>query len=388
MRQRLRQMIRKEFIQALRDPRMRGMLLFPPLIQLLIFGYAVNLDVDTAKIAWMDQDHTPASRDLLSEFVGAERFQLVAMPADERAMQRLMDRGQVDAVVRVLPGFGKDVERGRTTSVQVLLDGTNSNTASIVSGFAAQVIGRYSAEVVAKQQRAVVMAAGAGSGAGGEPMQSPMPQVVARSRVWFNPDLKSRNYFIPGVIVNIITLVTLSLTAMAIVREKEIGTMEQLMVTPIRASELILGKTLPFVLVGMWDMMLVLGAALLLFHIPFRGSLLMLVGSAMLFLLSTLGAGLFISTVSQTQQQAMMATMIFFQPFFMLSGFTFPIRSMPMVAQWLTFLNPVRYFMEIVRGVFLQGAGVEALWPQMTALAVFGVAILWASVARFHKHLE
>lgn len=160
------------------------------------------------------------------------------------------------------------------------------------------------------------------------------------------------------------------------------------MVTPIRAPELILGKTLPFVLVGLWDMFLVLGAAMLLFHVPFRGSLLMLTASAMLFLLTTLGAGLFISTVSQTQQQAMMATMIFFQPFFMLSGFTFPIRNMPQIAQWLTFLNPVRYFMEIVRGVFLQGAGPEALWPQMVALAVFGVIILWASVQRFHKQLE
>ncbi len=190
------------------------------------------------------------------------------------------------------------------------------------------------------------------------------------------------------MIVNIITLVTLSLTAMAIVREKEIGTMEQLMVTPIRPMELIIGKTLPFVLVGLWDMLLVMGAALLIFHIPFRGSFWLLLGSTLLFLLSSLGAGLFISTVSKTQQQAMMATSLFFQPFFMLSGFTFPIRNMPQVAQWLTFVNPVRYFMEIVRGVFLQGAGIEALWTQMVALAIFGVAILAASVSRFHKQLE
>ncbi len=394
MRQRLRQIIRKEFIQALRDPRMRSMLVFPPLIQLLIFGYAVNLDVDNAKIAWMDQDRTQQSRELYSEFVGARRFEIVAMPEDEKSMQRLMDGGRVDAVVRVLPGFGRDVARGRATSAQVLLDGTNSNTASIVAGFATQVIGRYSAEVVAEQQRSAAMAAGASATVAAanndasESMQAPMPNVVARSRVWFNPDLKSRNYFIPGVIVNIITLVTLSLTAMAIVREKEIGTMEQLMVTPIRSTELILGKTMPFVVVGLWDMLLVLGASLLLFHIPFQGSFVLLVVSTLLFLLTTLGAGLFISTVSQTQQQAMMATTIFFQPFFMLSGFTFPIRNMPQVAQWLTYLNPVRFFMEIVRGVFLQGAGVAALWPQMAALAVFGVVILSMSVARFHKQLE
>ncbi len=385
MRQRLRRIIRKEFIQALRDPRMRSILFLPPLIQLLVFGYAASLDVDNAKIAWMDQDHTPESRELLSEFEGSGRFILAGMPNDERAMQRMMDRGQVDAVVRILPGFARDVERGRSTSVQVLLDGTNSNTASIVSGYASQAIARYSSEALQHQQSAMLV--GATEDAGG-PVQQPVPQVTSRTRVWFNPDLRSRNYFIPGVIVNIITLVTLSLTAMAIVREKEIGTMEQLMVTPIRPSELIIGKTLPFVAVGIWDMLLVMSAALLIFHVPFRGNFWLLFGSTLLFLLTTLGAGLFISTVSKTQTQAMMATSLFFQPFFMLSGFTFPIRNMPQLAQWLTFVNPVRYFMEIVRGVFLQGAGIESLWPQMVALAFFGVTILWLSVQRFHKHLD
>jgi ABC-2 type transport system permease protein len=383
--QRLRQIIRKEFIQVLRDPKTRSMLFFPPLLQLLIFGYAASLDVDNAKIAWMDQDRTPESRELLSEFEGSGRFVIAGLPADEHAMQLMMDRGQVDGVIRVLPGFARDVERGRTSSVQVLLDGTNSNTASIVSGYASQCIARYSNVVMQQKQRAMTVAATEGSGTA---MSIATPQVTPRTRVWFNPDLRSRNYFIPGVIVNIITLVTLSLTAMAIVREKEIGTMEQLMVTPIRPTELIIGKTLPFVLVGLWDMLLVLGAALLLFHIPFRGSFFLLLGSTLLFLLSSLGAGLFISTVSKTQQQAMMATSLFFQPFFMLSGFTFPIRNMPQVAQWLTVVNPVRYFMEIVRGVFLQGAGVAALWPQMVALAVFGVTILGLSISRFHKQLE
>ncbi len=385
MRQRLRRIIRKEFIQALRDPRMRAMLVMPPLIQLMIFGYAASLDVDNAKIAWMDQDRTPESRELLAEFEGSGRFILAGFPDNERAMQTMMDRGQVDAVVRVLPGFGRDVERGKSTGVQVLLDGTNSNTAGIVSGFASQCIGRYSNEVMQRQQRSKMISATESAGGA---VSMAAPQVASRTRVWFNPDLRSRNYFIPGVIVNIITLVTLSLTAMAIVREKEIGTMEQLMVTPIRPSELIIGKTLPFVLVGIWDMLLVMGAALVVFHVPFRGSFWLLFGTTLLFLLTTLGAGLFISTVSKTQQQAMMATGLFFQPFFMLSGFTFPVRNMPQLAQWLTWLNPVRYFMEIVRGVFLQGAGVEALWPQMVALAIFGVVILWLSVQRFHKQLE
>jgi ABC-2 type transport system permease protein len=354
-------------------------------MQLLIFGYAVNLDVDTANIAWMDQDNTPQSRDLRAGFEGSGHFVIKATPLDERQMQALLDRGQVDGVIRVLPGFARDVARGRATSVQVLLDGTNSNTASLVSGYASQVIATYSQEASSEAQRARMVG---GTMSAGNAISVPMPQVVARSRVWYNPDLKSRNYFIPGVVVNIITIVTLSLTAMAIVREKEIGTMEQLMVTPIRPVELILGKTLPFVLVGYWDLILVTGAAMLIFHVPFNGSFLLLLFAAFVFLLTTLGAGLFISTISRTQQQAMMATTLFFQPFFMLSGFTFPIRNMPASIQALSYLNPVRYFMEIVRGVFLKGAGVAALWPQMAALAVYGVAILGLSAWRFHKRLD
>jgi len=215
-----------------------------------------------------------------------------------------------------------------------------------------------------------------------------VPELSAASRVWFNPELKSRNYFVPGIVVNIIMMVTLMLTAMAIVREKEIGTMEQLMVTPIRPIELILGKTLPFALVGIVDTILVVVAALLLFHVPFRGSALLLFFSACIFLMTSLGAGLFISTISRTQQQAMMTTSMFFQPFFLLSGFAFPIRNMPEPVQYLTFLNPVRYFMEIVRGIFLKGSGVDVLWPQMATLAVFGIVILSLSAMRFRKRLD
>jgi ABC-2 type transport system permease protein len=385
MRQRLRHLIRKEFIQTLREPRMRVMLFLPPVIQLLIFGYAANLDVDSARIAWMDQDHSPQSRELLSEFVGSGRFVMAGEPSSEKEMQELLDRGKVDGVIRVLPGFARDIERGRTTSVQVLLDGTNSNTASIISGYAGQAIQRYATEAMKDRQRSQLVA---GTMSAGGPIGMALPQVETRTRVWFNPDLRSRNYFIPGVVVNIIMLVTLSLTAMAIVREKEIGTMEQLMVTPLRPVELILGKTLPFVLIGFWDMLLVVGAALLIFHIPFAGNFATLCLAAFFFILTTLGAGLFISTVSKTQQQANMSTFLFFQPFMMLSGFTFPIRNMPLGVQWFTYLNPMRYFMEIVRGIFLRGSGIAVLWPDMAALAVFGAVILTLSVQRFHKHLE
>jgi ABC-2 type transport system permease protein len=214
------------------------------------------------------------------------------------------------------------------------------------------------------------------------------PRVTARSRVWFNPDLYSRNYFVPGVIANIIMMVTLMLTALGIVREKEIGTMEQLMVTPVRPIELMLGKTLPFALVGLLDMTLITVAAFLVFHIPLHGSFLLLLFCAVLYLMTSLGAGLFLSTISHTQQQAMMGSFFMSTPAFMLSGFAFPIRNMPVAVQYLTYLNPIRYFIEIVRGIFLKGAGVEVLWPQMAVLTVYGITVLSLSAMRFQKKLD
>jgi ABC-2 type transport system permease protein len=383
MLERIFAIIRKELNQLFRNRLRRLFLFVPPIFQLIIFGYAVNLDVDNLRMGWMDMDQSPQSHDLLADFQGSGRFLLTSLPQNEKGIQDALDRGDAQVIVRVLPGFGRDILLGRPTSAQILVDGTNSNTASLASAYTSQLVAAYSSSLATAQMQSRMMArAGMGT------MSMRVGRISDSARVWFNPDLRSRNYFIPGVIVNIITIVTLSLTAMAIVREKEIGTMEQLMVTPVRASELIIGKTLPFVFVGIWDMLLVLAAALLVFHVPFQGNFWLLFGTTLLFLLTTLGAGLFISTVSRTQQQAMMATGLFFQPFFMLSGFTFPIRNMPQVAQWLTIVNPVRYFMEIVRGVFLQGAGVAALWPQMVALAIFGVTILWLSVLRFHKQLE
>ncbi len=381
MRQRLRAIIKKEFRQVLRNPQTRAMLFIPPLLQLLIFGYAVNMDVNRAKIAWMDEDRSAHSRELLSRFEGSGLFDILATPTSPAEMQDLLDRSQVDGVVRLLPGFAKEIERGHPTEVQILLDGTNSNSAQLVSGYAGQVIGRFTSDLMSQAQREKLVSAGT-------PVNAAIPRIVAEPRVWFNPDLKSRNYFVPGVIVNIIMLVTLSLTALALVREKEIGTMEQLMVTPIRPVELILGKTLPFVLIGFWDMLLVMAAALVVFHVPFKGNFLLLSLGSFLFILTNLGAGLFISTISKTQQQANMATFLIFQPFMMLSGFSFPIRSMPTPIQYFTYLNPMRYFLEVVRGIYLKGSGMDVLWPNYVALAVFGVTILSISVSRFHKTLE
>jgi ABC-2 type transport system permease protein len=362
---------------------MRVLLIMPPMIQTIIFGFAVNLDVDHARIAWMDMDRTPASRELRERFEGSGRFDIVAWAQNEDEVQQLLDRGQAQAVVRVFPDFERDLKRARPTEVQILVDGTNSNTASLISNYASSIVADFSSAIMT-QQRIVRLLARSPSSA----PPTAAPDVTARSRVWFNPDLYSRNYFVPGVIANIIMVVTLMLTALAIVREKEIGTMEQLMVTPVRPLELMLGKTLPFAVVGLFDVMLVTGIALLVFRIPFRGSYLLLLLCAILYLMTTLGAGLFISTISHTQQQAMMSSFFFTTPAFMLSGFAFPIRNMPVVVQYLTYLNPLRYFIEIVRGLFLKGVGMTVLWPQMCCLAAYGIAVLGLSAVRFHKTLD
>jgi len=377
--------IRKEFLQTLKDPRTRALLIGPPLLQLILFGYAVNLDVENARIAWMDMDRTQESRELMDSFRGSPYFRVMAFPGNDRELRALMDHGDVDAAVRILPGYARDVARGSGASVQILVDGTNSNTASIVASYATQIVTMQASRKLTAQQSARLVGPSAKTGG---PVPSVMPILTAQSRVWFNPDLRSRVYFVPGVIVNIIALVTIMLTSMSIVREKEIGTMEQTMVTPVRPLELIVGKLLPFAIVGIFEVLLVVVAARLIFSVPIRGNLLLLFGSSVLFLLTTLGVGLFISTISQTQQQAMMSSFFFFMPALLLSDFSFPIRNMPVLVQYLTYLNPLRYFMKIVRNLFLKGVGVESLWPQIAALFLFGTAILVLSALRFHKNLD
>ena len=383
--ERVSEIVRKEFRQVFRDPRLRTVLIVPPIMQSIIFGFAVNMDVEDSHIGWYDVDHTVQSRELRSTFEGSDHFTITHFLQSEKEAEELLDRGEVVEVVRVLPNFGKHILRGETASVQILVDGANSNTASIVQEYSRRTIALYAARVRQEQGNQRVMNRTSGQG---PPVSLQLPSVVAQTRVWFNENLISRNFFVPGVVVNIIALVTVMLTALTIVREKEIGTMEQLIVTPIQPIELMLGKTIPFAMVGLFHTGMLTALARYLFHVPFRGSLLLLFGSAILFLMTTLGAGLFISTVSRTQQQAMMSTFFFFFPVMLLSGFAFPIASMPLPVQWLTYLNPVRYFMEIVRGLFLKGLGVAELWPQMLAMAVLGATVIIVSAQRFHKRLD
>jgi ABC-2 type transport system permease protein len=383
MLERISAIVRKELSQMFRNRRTRWFLFVPPMFQLIIFGYAVNLDVDNLRMAWMDMDQSPQSHDLLAAFQGSGRFLLTALPQNEKDIQNILDHGDAQVVVRVLPGFGRDILLGRPTSAQILVDGTNSNTASLASAYTTQLIANYSASLAAPQQQSRMMArAHMGT------MSLHTPRITNNARVWFNPDLKSRNYFVPGVVCNLIMVVTVMLTAMGIVREKEIGTMEQLMVTPIRPLELMIGKMIPAAMVGFMDLILMTSAALLIFSIPFRGNPFLLGLSAACFLLTSLGIGLFISTIANTQQQAIMSSSLIAIPTFMLSGFAYPIHNMPIAVQYFTYLNPLRYLIEIVRGIFLKGTGMEALWPQLAALLVYGVTVMGLSATSFRKKLD
>jgi ABC-2 type transport system permease protein len=295
---------------------------------------------------------------------------------DEKAASDMIDRGQIKAMFCINKGFEANLRAGKTADIQVIADGTDSNTASIVMDYARKIASQFSKDILTVR---LTRLSGSKRIPGGVELQA---------RAWFNENLESRNFFVPGVMAIVAMLVTLMLTSMAVVREKEIGTMEQIIVTPIKPAEFILGKTIPFALIGFTDVILITVVGVLWFAVPIRGNILLLLGATVLYLLSALGIGLLISTVSKTQQQAMMTTFFFFFPAVLLSGFMFPIRNMPAVIQWLTYFNPLRYFLVIIRGIFLKGLGANMLWQHGIALLVIGGTTLWLSAKRFKKTLS
>jgi ABC-2 type transport system permease protein len=290
------------------------------------------------------------------------------MPEYPGQVQELLDRSAVTVALQINPKFGMDLSRRIPTSIQLLSDGTDSNTATVALDYANRIIKKYSQDLA-------------------NPLTSPSARVDVRQRAWYNPELKSKNYNVPGVIAMVIMLTSLLLTSMAVVREREIGTMEQLMVTPLRPIELILGKTIPFALIAFFDMILITVLGVLLFNIPVNGPLPLLPLSTAIYLLSVLGVGLFISTIAKTQQQALMATFLFYMPAVLLSGFMFPIENMPVMFQYVTYVNPLRYFLVIIRGIFLKGNGIAILWPPMAALLLLGLGVFTLSSFRFRKRL-
>jgi ABC-2 type transport system permease protein len=368
-------MLIKEFIQVLRDPRMRFVVFVIPAVQTLIFGYAVNTDVRHVATAIYDLDNSSYSRGLADRFIRSGYFEITERVTDEKRARELIDRGEVKALLRMNRGFGEGLAGGRGGTLQLILDGTDSNTAGIVLNYAAKIAAAYSAQLQ-----------GDAAARAGRPVAS--RGVELASRAWYNENLESRNFYVPAVITNIVFIITMLLSSMAVVREKEIGTIEQVIVTPIGKGEFILGKTIPFVLIGFINVALVSLVAVFWFEVPLKGSLALLFGSTALFLMSSLGIGLLISTISRTQQQAMMSAFFVIFPAMLLSGFAFPIESMPQAVQWLTYLNPMRFFLVIIRSIFQKGVGIDILWPQLVALSVIGVTILSCAILRFKKTLS
>jgi ABC-2 type transport system permease protein len=344
---------------------------------MLVFGYAATFEIYHVPTVVLDLDHSQESRDLVSRFTSSPYFDVQRQLTDYRQLGELVDRGDATIGMQINPGFAQNLRKGHAAPLQVIVDATNSNTALIASGYINQIALGFARDYQRDRIDRI-----------SPQMVEKLPSVQLEQRPWYNPELRSRWFFIPGIIGSLTLVLVVSLTAFAVVREREIGTLEQIMVTPIRPAEFILGKTLPFFLIGLFDVSLIATVGTFWFQVPFRGHLAVLFLGAVLFLISMLGVGLLISTVSSTQQQAMVTSFFFIMPSIAFSGFGFPISTMPQWLQYLTYLIPLRYFLVVLRGTYLKGVGLDILWPQMAAMGVLGTALLTIAILRFHKAID
>ena len=377
---RILHLARKEFIQTFRDPRMFAIIFIAPIFQLFLFGYAMTTDVTNITVAIMDLDRSTASRDIVRSLLNSGYFVSAGMLDNEQQLERALVDTRADLVLVFPEDFARNLDRGDTARIQVLVDGADSNSASVASGYLQKILTAYGQDRIrARLDRVVGRTGRAGSLT---PLASP------ETRYRFNPELKSSFYMVPGVLCMILLVITMMLTSLAITREREIGTMEQLVVTPIKPWQLLAGKMIPFAVIGIVDVTLILVVAAGHFELPMVGSLGLLYFAAAIFLFTTLGMGLFISTVSQTQQQAIFVSLMVMMPAILLSGMMFPIANMPEPVQWLTYANPLRYFLVIVRGVILKGNGIMILAPQFAQLFSVGAVVFTLAVSRFHKTID
>lgn len=375
--ERIRQMIKKEFIQTLRDPHTRWLLFGPALIQMFIFGYAATMEIKHVSLAVLDQDNTQESRELVSHFAASRYFAVKQYVSRRDELRTGIDRGDFLLAVEIDSGFAQRLRNGQGASVQVIVDSSNSNTALVALGYLNEVGASFAQDYqIDRMQRAA-------------PQLAPfIPSVDLETRPWFNEGLQSQWYFVPGVLGNLMLILIMNLTAFAVVREREIGTLEQVMVTPIRRWEFIVGKTVPFFLIGCLDATMLTLVGTLWFGVPLRGHVAVLAIGVMVFLLAALGLGLLLSTMAATQQQSMITAFFFTMPMTSLSGFGTPISSMPPFFQKLSYFNPLRHVVLILRSIFLKGVGLDVLWPNMLLMASFAVLMLTVSILRFRKSLE
>jgi len=375
--ERIRQMLKKEFIQTLRDPHTRWILFGPALIQMVIFGYAATMEIKHVSMAVLDQDNTQESRELVSHFSASRYFRITKYANERDELREGIDRGDFLLAVEINSGFAQRLRNGQGASVQVIVDSSNSNTALVALGYLSQVGANFAQDHQIDHMRRIA-----------PQLVSFVPQIDLEARPWFNEGLLSEWYFVPGVIGNLLLIQIMNLTAFAVVREREIGTLEQVMVTPIRRWEFIFGKTVPFFLIGCFDAAMLTLIGTLWFGVPLRGHIAVLAIGVMVFLLAALGLGLLLSTMAATQQQAMITAFFFTMPMTSLSGFGTPISSMPPFFQKLSYFNPLRHVVLILRSIFLKGVGLEVLWPDMLVMAGFALLMLSISILRFRKSLE
>lgn len=372
---RLQQMLVKEFLQMLRDPRMRMVIFGMPVIQMVIMAFALTTDVTHIRIAVLDMDKTPASRQVTDAFTAGGYFEIVQELFSQKEIAALLDRAEVRAVIHIPAGYGRTIAQGSTAQVQVLTDGTDSNTTAIVQGYVDRIIREYAADIRGRHMEKK-----------GIPGFTPL--VSIRERAWYNPNQESKYYFVPSLIAVMLFIFSLLLTSIGIVKEKEIGTIEQVMVTPIRKMEFILGKTIPYMVTGYISMTIMLVVAFLVFDIQVKGSLALLYALSGLYLFGNMGIALIVSASAATQQQAMLTSFLILMPCVMLSGFMFPIHNMPELVQHATWLNPMRWYLQILRGIVMKGVGVAVLWPAIAAQAALAGAFITLAWARFSKTLS
>jgi ABC-2 type transport system permease protein len=367
--------VRKEFRQIIRDKRILGVLLFFPALMLFMFGYALNFDVKNTSMAVYDEDRSSTSRDFIQQFFTSEYFVKVQTLSSKSEINDVLDGEQVRVVVVVPSSFSKDIQRGKSASVQVIVDGANSNAAATVLGYINAMIQQYSLKIMAESFMRI----------GGHQITLP---IDFQPRVWYNPELKSAKFLVPGLIAFILMITTVVSTALSVVRERELGTMEQIMVSPIKPIELILGKTIPYILISLLATIVILFLGYILFDVSIKGSIFLLSMMTILFLVGGLGVGMLISTLVETQQLAfMIAVIVSMLPTFILSGFVFPIRNMPAIIQGITYLIPARYFLVALRAIILKGAGVSAFWDQAIFLTIYAAVMIGISSLRMRKFL-
>lgn len=370
----LRYLIKKEFLQLIRDRKMISIVFIAPVIQLTIFGYAAITDVKNINTVVCDMDTSQKSRDYQAHFFNNGYFTKVADISNCDILDEYLDSGKADLALIIPNQFEKNIYKGENITIQVIINGTDSNIGGVGLNYVNQINGRFSQSIMMER----LLKSG----------NKRFSIIELEERVWYNPELKSRNYMVPAIFAMILMIITMMLTSMAIVREKEIGTVEQLIVTPAKSYQIIIGKLIPFIIIGFIDVIIILCVVIFWFEVPLKGSFFVLLGTVILFLLNTLGLGLFVSTVSATQQQAMMTVMFFIiLPFIYLSGFIFPIENMPKGIQYITFIIPLRYFLTIVRGIFLKGVGFSILWKDIVILGLIGISVLLLSIWRFKKEL-